>query len=455
MLGLLKIFSRFEWKVRLAYCSAFVLCIGIAAVSVYLHRISGNTLNRMTENYVVMMQNAEQLRFAFESLLANKRALLLTGKQEPYRRELDEARLHYLATTQAMRAALKNPDNLALLDKIEKKEAVHYEATVRLLHQRNQVGLTPAVVNAFTSELDPLARELGVLQLQLTDAVTETFFNSRTKTAETVSETMQGLLFSIVSVAIIIALIGIAANRTLRLRQADHEKLERAVKELQESKTQLRLANAMGVKVQEKERSRLSRELHDELGQSLTALKLEICEVARNLAPEHKDAADKINRLAANVGPIMQSIRKLASDLRPALLEDLGIGPALELLADTMAASSGAQCMLDINVSTTKSHPQISYAVYRIVQEALTNAVRHGPAEKIDVSLSESEDGVELDVRDYQRRKSSTKVPIKPGLGILGMRERAEQLGGVFSIKPFQEGIHVSVRIPFPAGGMT
>jgi two-component system, NarL family, sensor histidine kinase UhpB len=198
---------------------------------------------------------------------------------------------------------------------------------------------------------------------------------------------------------------------------------------------------------QEDERLRISRELHDEIGQSLTAVAMQ-AEHAADSAPPDVRA-----RLAAVPEAIRRSIddvRRIARRLRPEALDDLGLANAMISLCRRMGQQTGARIETDLATSLPGAAPEIELVIYRVAQESLTNAVRHAEASKITVSLAAADAHITLRVRDDGR---GIEGPLSPeAAGVDGMRERAMLVGARLTIES-QPGAGTEVRLDVPLGG--
>lgn len=198
--------------------------------------------------------------------------------------------------------------------------------------------------------------------------------------------------------------------------------------------------------VQEDERRTLSRELHDDIGQQLTAIKL----AALALQGE-TDGARHDGIVAEIVGATDQAlakVRDLSLLLRPPQLDALGLEAALRWQAGTMFRGSRPQLALCIEPLSVRPPPDAELACFRIAQEALTNALRHAGAQRVELTLALRDGGLELDVRDDGR---GFALDTASGLGLVTMRERAEQLGGELRIESAPgHGTRVRARVPCP-----
>lgn len=224
--------------------------------------------------------------------------------------------------------------------------------------------------------------------------------------------------------------------------------------ELRASRDELRELGAAAHLTREHETQRIARELHDELGQSLTMLQMDVAWCRAHVEAGIPALAAKLERMADLLKSTIASTRRIASDLRPLLLDDLGLVSALEWLAQNFSQRTGVACML------TTDKPQIDLemarasAVFRIVQESLTNVARHARATRARIELAHSGDTLEVRVIDdgVGLPQASTRKP--DSFGLLGIRERVSFLGGTVSVTGFPgAGTTVEVHLPIAAAG--
>jgi PAS domain S-box-containing protein len=191
----------------------------------------------------------------------------------------------------------------------------------------------------------------------------------------------------------------------------------------------------------EEERRRIARELHDEFGQALTGLKFDLAWFGRALtrtpAPTGvENLLNTVRAMSESVDALLVSVRATAEDLRPAMLDDLGLVPALECLATTFQDRTGARCMIDVapELSSIALPLETSAALFRIAQEMLTNVMRHAAASLVHVRLYQDDARVALEVTDNGKGIAREKMATPHSFGLRGMQERAFLLGGHFHI---------------------
>jgi signal transduction histidine kinase len=202
----------------------------------------------------------------------------------------------------------------------------------------------------------------------------------------------------------------------------------------------------------EDERRFIARELHDDLGQTLTALKLRLKINARSTDLEQIERDGALT--FSMVDSLIDRVRKLSLDLRPALLDEVGLIPALRAYLDAQAAISEVEMDLDVSSFVGRAAPESEMACFRIVQEAVTNVLRHAGARRVSVRLEQQTDRLQILVSDDGLGIGAGKAldaAAQGHLGIVGMRERARALGGDFAIDS-QPGAGTSVRVTLPIG---
>ena len=232
--------------------------------------------------------------------------------------------------------------------------------------------------------------------------------------------------------------------------------LAEAVKELEASREVIRLKSLkerqksereLALHVREEERARISREVHDELGQSLTAVKMDLAWLAGRLPQRNTEMLTRIRSTGQLADSIIQSIRRISTELRPAIL-DLGLAAAVEWQVQEFHARSGIQCKVRLLIREVVTS-NASTALFRIFQETLTNVARHASATRVEVVLQKERNRLALLVRDNGLGFDQADPGLSKSLGLLGMRERAAVLGGEVNISSAPgKGTTVTAWIP-------
>ncbi|HVW84524.1 MAG TPA: sensor histidine kinase, partial [Bryobacteraceae bacterium] len=234
-----------------------------------------------------------------------------------------------------------------------------------------------------------------------------------------------------------LAIAGITLARMLALERQS----QLAESELRRLSAQIRTAH-------EQERKYLSRELHDQVGQMLTGLRMELASIARLHGDAESEVSSRIARAKGTVEQTLRIVRNIAMLLRPSMLDDLGLSPALAWLVKEVSRSSGLEIQSVIDPAVDSMPDPYRTCVYRVVQEALTNAVRHSGARHVTISVRHAGPwfvGVVTD--DGHGFEQDTRK--SRGLGLLGMEERVREIGGSIRIESSRgRGAHIEFRLP-------
>lgn len=229
---------------------------------------------------------------------------------------------------------------------------------------------------------------------------------------------------------------------------------KKAESEVNESKEQLKNFAAHLQTIREEERIYISRELHDNLGQSLTALRIDLFRLAKRLSTGEQneflaETYVQAQQMISLVDTIIQSIRTIARELRPSVLDDLGLMAAIEWQLEEFSKRSGIKCRIISSVKSLDVPKDHSIGVFRIVQESLTNILRHSGAGEVILKISEKDFSTRIEIDDNGCGIKETDIFNKKSLGLLGMRERALLFGGEFTIKGIKDkGTKIILTIP-------
>jgi two-component system, NarL family, sensor histidine kinase UhpB len=258
--------------------------------------------------------------------------------------------------------------------------------------------------------------------------------------------------------------VGDAAGRAARLvgscwditdRWEATRRGERARADAEAARDQLRALAARLSDVREDERREIARELHDQVGQALTALKLDLGSLAASLDGAAAEAARaRLAAMDALVDATLDTTRRLSTSLRPAILDDLGLPAAIRWQARELAQRAGVACDARVPEGGPAVPPAAALALFRILQEALTNVTRHAAARAVRVELRVEGEQATLTVADDGRGFPADALARPTSLGLVGMRERALALGGDVTIEGAAgRGTTVTARVPLAAGG--
>jgi signal transduction histidine kinase len=204
----------------------------------------------------------------------------------------------------------------------------------------------------------------------------------------------------------------------------------------------------------EKERTRVAREIHDELGQALTALKMELHWCIQRLPQSDSLLIERAESISELLDTTVRLVHRISSELRPGLLDNLGLSAAIEWQAAEFKNRTGVQCDIASEPEIIVLDQTLSTGIFRICQEALTNIARHANATSARIVLNRHADGVELKISDNGRGITEREISDPQSFGIMGIRERVHSLGGVLEIYGVEnKGTTVRVRVPISLRG--
>jgi signal transduction histidine kinase len=346
--------------------------------------------------------------------------LALEGLLEPLGQNLLRAQ----SGEEALRMVLKH--NLAVILLDVRMPGLDGFETARMIHSRERSRHTPIIfLTGVSLEMESAFRgyEAGAVDYLIKPIVAE-------------------VLRSKVSVFVDLHKKNVALTSEIKERKI-------AEAQLRDSEVQLRALAARLISIREEERARIAREVHDELGQVLTGLKMDVTWLARRLAGAEEPLVEKAEAMCRLIDSTMHLIRRISTGLRPEILDDMGLVAAFGWQAKEFQKRMGMRCRLKLPEEQVDLDKELSTAVFRIFQEILTNIARHAKASSVDVTLSISEDLLKLDVADDGIGITESQIGGRESLGLLGMQERAQLFGGVVNIQGVPgRGTTVSVSIP-------
>jgi signal transduction histidine kinase len=253
----------------------------------------------------------------------------------------------------------------------------------------------------------------------------------------------------VVLLGIVVSFASLVRLSKLESRAEEHRmQTEHAEQELRRLSQQL-------VRAQEDERRNISRELHDEVGQTLTALRVELGNLEKVRFGADRDFREHMDDSKNLVAQSLQSVRNLAAGLRPSILDDLGLGPALEWQAREFSRRTGIPVEVQRDGLPAELPEGHRTCLYRVVQEALTNCARHAEAHEIRIALHTDTHHLSLTVEDDGRGLGGESAHSNStgGLGLMGIEERIRELGGTLAIRSeLGKGTLLNASIPLPQG---
>ncbi|HNP28649.1 MAG: PAS domain S-box protein [Nitrospira sp.] len=238
----------------------------------------------------------------------------------------------------------------------------------------------------------------------------------------------------------------VATFRDITERKKSEERLKKSHEQLRDLAAHLQT-------VREEERTLVAREIHDEMGSALTCLKMDLAWMAKRIPSTDTSVApqlsSKMRSMSKLLDGMVQLVQKIATELRPAVLDELGLGPAIEWQAKELRSRTGVTCALDIHPESLVVSGDRATTIFRILQEILTNVTRHANATRISIQMRRSGGYLELKVADNGRGITPLQISSPKSLGLVGMRERALLWGGEMSIIGDPEkGTTAILRLP-------
>jgi len=240
----------------------------------------------------------------------------------------------------------------------------------------------------------------------------------------------------------------------IRTTMVDITERRQAEEEIKNSREELRNLAAHLQSAREEERTLIAREIHDELGQALTALKMDLSLLTSKLPKYQKPLLSRAKSMTSLLDETIQTVKKLYTELRPSMLDDLGLAAAIEWQTEEFQSRTGIKCEVKIEPKEPILDKESSTAIFRIFQEALTNVARHTDASEIKVNLTKKAKTLELRIRDNGGGIAEDKIHDLQSYGLIGIRERVRFLGGEAKIKGVQNrGTTIAVSIPLHKNG--
>ena len=228
------------------------------------------------------------------------------------------------------------------------------------------------------------------------------------------------------------------------------ERETRTMASLEQSREQLRRLSAYQQDVREQERIRIAREIHDQFGQSLTILKMDLSWLKKHFSDKLIAVSEKLETMSQVIDEALKCLHAVTAELRPVILDDFGLAAAIEWQVEEFRTRSGIDCRMENSGFEPELPKDQATALFRIFQETLTNILRHAQADRVVIRLEESDGDVMLQVRDNGRGITEAEINDPKSFGLLGIRERLYPWNGrvVFEGRP-AEGTQVTVRLPY------
>lgn len=362
-----------------------------------------------------------------------------------YRGRLEKARSSTLDITRELALLIPHePDHAGRIASLEAHLAEYWGATEPIFRRDPDRDLAAALA-FLRSEVLPRRRSALAIAREIEDLNDANLAAQRREVARRQADfgvDLRRLMWLTLALGLAVAVGVIARLRILERRAEEQRHAAEAAGEVTRRLSQQLVA------AQEEERRRISRELHDHVGQTLTALRLELGRIER--LPAHTRVAEPLAESRALVDQVVRTVRDLALGLRPSMLDDFGLQAALEWHVRDFTRRSGIA--VDLNVQGALDHVKDPHAtcIYRLVQEALTNAVRHAGARRLDIAVRGSRPAVDIQIQD-DGRGFDPSIP-RTGIGLRGLEERVRELGGTLAVRTAPgAGTGLSAHVPLPA----
>jgi PAS domain S-box-containing protein len=222
-----------------------------------------------------------------------------------------------------------------------------------------------------------------------------------------------------------------------------------AEENLKQSNEQLRKISSHLENIREVERANISREIHDELGQQLTGLKMDTSWLIKRIEPENKIIHERLAGMISLIDDTVKKVRRISSELRPGILDDLGLIDALQWQSNEFEKRTGITCYFHTSLSDFPFDKSLSTGLFRVYQETLTNIARHAQASEVNTTLEKNDESILMHVRDNGTGFDESVIRKKQTLGLLGMKERAIMFGGKLHVTSSPgNGTSISLEVP-------
>lgn len=334
------------------------------------------------------------------------------------------------------------PEEAAAVDELRRDLNEYFSLVEPVLHWDAEARKTQGP-DFLRTQMFPRRQQL----LQLSERIRQIDSRQLSRGEVRVADVFSGFRREILLTALLTVLFGLAlAILAIGRVQVLERESQARYREVVQAREELHQLSAQLVSAQEEERRNLSRELHDEIGQSMSALLVELGNLDSMLPAGNAGAHEQLQRVKKLAESNVGVVRNMALLLRPSMLDDLGLVPALKWQAKEVARRTGMKVRVDAEDVSDDLPDLYRTCIYRVVQEALHNATRHSKAAHVRVTVRRDPSGVRAEIQDDGSGFHSRQ---EKGMGILGMEERVRHLGGEFHVHSEQgHGTSVSIRLP-------
>ena len=449
---------RKEWlrrtpiAVLVGFAFALAMLLANAIVADRNIRASAESGARVALTLAVM----EKIRQVSNLLLlaeSSMRGYVITGKDlylEPYQRGREEARQRL---DELKGLVSDNPEQIMQVGALRALADLKFDQIDRVLAAYRDAGRDAAIEAVNTDEGQHIVDQLRVVydQMLLTEA--RVLDARRGLSAGTIVTAESSLLLSSVVVALALCIFNLLMHRYLRQRDVALGELETINRQLEqrvaERTAELQDLSQHLFSVREDEKKKMARELHDEFGSYLTAINMDVSRIRDKIAGSHPEHAAKLERTIGLIGQTIEMKRRIITDLRPSLLDNLGLAAALEQYIEDWTQHTGIAVHFSSEGDLEEAEDGCPIAVYRVFQEALTNVAKHSRATGVTASLRRVGDNLMLEIAD-DGVGIDDATRSKPGShGLIGMRERVHAFRGTVEVLRGQErGTIVRASVP-------
>ena len=433
------------WPLLAVSFGALILLISLSGLALRRHaqRIQREVMETQSA-YLEHNRVLEELRFQTLSLAIELRDYLLDDSPEASGAQ----QRHLLERRKLLLSALDGVDRLPANDASAaaelRKQIDSYWDSVDTVLRWTATEKRERWAEFVKARLLP-SREAVLDQAARLGADNLAFLDQRRNSLREALDDVQTYIDRVLALVLVLgmAISGITIARIIRLEH----RAGRYSQDVEQVSEELRLLSQKLVQVQEAERKSLSRELHDEVGQMMTALRMELGNAEECLGSSAPKALSHLRAASTLAEQTLRSVRGLARGLRPSMLDELGLAPALNWLAREYSKHTGIQVELNMDGSLDHLPEDYRICIYRVVQEALTNCARHARAQAVHLDLQRAGNALTLTIQDDG--EGFNPAHGAKGIGLLGMKERVRELGGVLTIASEAErGTLLTVHIP-------
>jgi len=420
---------------------ACLVLLSIVIGRIQEHREMSRSRGRVAQA-VLALQNVENVTALLLSAETSQRGFLLTGSNsylQPYGQVLHEMPAALSDFEAASYGLDGDPVSARALDRLVRAKLAEMSETIRLYHLQSAAEALQLVR---TNAGQHLMEEAWQLSKALRQSYTRVFTR---ESDELEQNNRQALRTLVAGSAFVLFILVFSTVRLQRLFQQHRATLQ----ELQEGQERYRQLVHRLERVREQERAHLAREIHDELGQTLTTIKLGIATASRLTSTDPASLPARLEDAVSLTDRSIQSLRRIASELRPPLLDSVGLAMALRVYTGELQERTGLRIQFAEETILPSLSSEQRITAYRICQESLTNVLRHSGATQASVSLTAETGCLELQVTDNGQGFVLQEAVSRRSLGLLGMEERAELVQGELSIKSHPGGgTTVTLRLP-------